>query len=74
MSRKSVASRTIRKSAKEIPPASKADLERLQAAMSGAIDTREIPERKKFHRLKRNADGNLSPAKMKRAKSKTARG
>ncbi len=63
MPRKSVAAKTIRKSAAEIPPASAADLDRLRAAMQGAIDTAEIPERRKFQPLQRDASGNLPPRK-----------
>ena len=63
MSKKSVASKMVRKSAKEIPPASKADLNRLRAAMQGSIDTSEIRARRKFHRLKRDASGSLPPRK-----------
>ena len=39
MSKRSEASKTVRKSAREIPPASKGDLDRLRAAMQGSIDT-----------------------------------
>src|SRR5437588_10605674 len=63
MSRKSGASKIIRKSAKEIPPASTADLDRLRAAMQGRIQTDEIPERRRFHRLQREAGGRLAPRK-----------
>ena len=63
MPKKSAASKVVRKSAAEIPSASKADLDRLRAAMEGSIDTSEIPERRKFHRLKRDATGGLPPRK-----------
>jgi len=63
MSKKSVASKVVRKSAAEIPPAAGADLDRLRAAMQDSIDTGEIPERKKFHRLQRDASGTLPPRK-----------
>src|SRR5713101_1097696 len=63
MSKKSVTSKIVRKSAGEIPPASTADLDRLRAAMQGSIDSGEIPERRKFHRLKRDASGRLPPKK-----------
>jgi hypothetical protein len=63
MPKKSVVSKTVRKSAKELPPASTADLARLRAAMQGNIDTGEIPERRKFHRIKRDAGGTLPPRK-----------
>src|SRR5437870_5114760 len=66
MAKKSVARRVARKSAGEIPPASKADLDRLRAAQEGDIDTREIPERKVFHRLKRDAIGRLPGRRGKR--------
>jgi hypothetical protein len=59
MSKKSVVNKIVRKSAEEIPPASKADLDRLRAAMQGSIDTSEIRERRKFHRLKRDGSGGL---------------
>ena len=63
MSRKSPAHKTVRKSAADIPPASAADLERLRNAMAGRIDTSDIPERRKFHRLQRDASGRLPPRK-----------
>ena len=63
MSKKSLARKIVRKSAGEIPPPSRMDLERLHAAMHGKIDTGEIAERRKFHRLKRDADGSLPPRK-----------
>jgi hypothetical protein len=63
MAKKSAASKVVRKSAAEIPPPSKADLDRLRAAMRGSIDTGEIPERRKFDRLKRDASGSLPPRK-----------
>jgi hypothetical protein len=63
MPKKSVASKVVRKSAREIPPASQADLDRLRAAMRKRIDTSEIPERRKFQRLKRDATGKLPPRK-----------
>lgn len=59
MSKKSAATNVTRKSAARIPPASKADLARLRAAMAGNIDTSEIPERRTFQRLQRDANGNL---------------
>jgi len=63
MSKKSVASKIVRKSAAELQPASSADLDRLRAAMEGNIDTGEIPERRQFHRLKRDANGALPARK-----------
>ena len=63
MSKKSVADKIVRKSAREIPPASRTDLDRLRGAMRGAIDTGEIPERRKFQRLERDARGRLLPRK-----------
>jgi hypothetical protein len=61
MPKKSVTVKTVRKSAAEIPHASPADLDRLRAAMQGPIDTAEIPERRTFQRLKRDANGRLPP-------------
>ena len=66
MSKKSVASKVVRKSAGEVPPASRADLDRLRAAMQRPIDTGEVPERRKFQRLKRDASGRLPPRKSAR--------
>ncbi|HYV38963.1 MAG TPA: hypothetical protein VE988_24980 [Gemmataceae bacterium] len=63
MSKKLAAIKIVRKSAKDIPRASKADLDRLQAAMRGSIDTSEIPERRKFQRLQRDAVGALPQRK-----------
>lgn len=59
MQKKSVAHKTVRKSAREIPPASKADFDRLRDAMQSKIDMAEIPERRKFHRLARDMNGRL---------------
>ena len=61
MPKKSATVKTVRKSAAEIPRASQADLDRLRAAMQGPIDTAEIPERRKFQALKRDANGRLPP-------------
>jgi hypothetical protein len=58
-----MASKQVQKSAREIPPPSPADLARLRAAMHGSIDTSEIPERRRFHRIQRDADGRLPPRK-----------
>ena len=63
MPKKSAARKIVRKSASEVPPASKADLDRLRGAMQGSIDTREIPERRQFHRLQRDANGKLPSKK-----------
>jgi hypothetical protein len=63
MPKKSVVRKTVRKSAGEIPPASTADLDRLRTAMEGLVDTSEIPERRTFHRLARDASGRLPPGK-----------
>jgi hypothetical protein len=63
MRKKSAASKIIRKSAREVPRASKADLDRLRAAMHGPIDTREIPERHTSERLQRDANGRLPARK-----------
>ena len=59
MSKKSPASKIVRKSVGEVPSASRSDLDRLRAAMRSRIDTREIPLRRKFHRLRRDASGRL---------------
>jgi hypothetical protein len=63
MPKKSEANKVLRKSARQIPPASSADLDRLRAAMKGSIDTSEIPERRKFQPLERDANGLLPPRK-----------
>lgn len=63
MSKKSVAPSVVRKSADEIPRASAADLDRLRAAAGESIDTSEIPERGRFQRIRRGADGGLPPRK-----------
>lgn len=63
MPKKSVASKSARKSARDIRPASAAHLARLRAAMQGSVDTSEIPERRRFHRIQRDADGRLPPPK-----------
>jgi hypothetical protein len=63
MPKKSVGRKIVRRSAAEIPPASRADLDRLRAAMQRPIDTGEIPEHRKFQRLKRDASGRLPPRK-----------
>jgi hypothetical protein len=63
MTQKSAANKVVRKSAEEIPRATKADLARLRAAMQGTVDTGEIPERRKFQRLKRDASGALPTRK-----------
>jgi hypothetical protein len=59
MAKKSAASKVVRKSAKDIPPASAADLDRLRGAMRGCIDTSDIPERRAGPRLRRDANGRL---------------
>jgi hypothetical protein len=61
MPKKSVAVKNIRKAAGEIPSATPADLDRLRSVMKGKIDTGEIPERRKFNRIQREATGNLPP-------------
>lgn len=63
MPKRSAAGRTVRKRADEVPAASRQDLDRLHAAMRDSVDTREIPERRRFHRLTRDAGGNLPPRK-----------
>jgi hypothetical protein len=72
MPRKLAASKIVRKSAGEVPTASKAALDRLHAAMHRRIDTDEIPERRKFHRLKRDASGRL-PARTSIIREAVAR-
>ena len=59
MEKKSVGGKVVRKSAADVPPASRADLNRLRAAMKGSIDTSEIPERRPFDRLQRDESGRL---------------
>jgi hypothetical protein len=61
MPKKSAGGKITRKTAAEIPRASKGDLDRLRAAMHGDIDTSEIAERREFQRLHRDASGKLSP-------------
>src|SRR5438132_14087910 len=61
MSRKSAAPKIVQKSAADLPAASDADLARLRSAMAGKIDTSDIPERRKFDRLQRDAAGRLPP-------------
>jgi hypothetical protein len=63
MSKKSAARKTVRKSAREVPPASTADLDRLRTAMHSRIDTSEIPEHRTFQRVKRDPNGKLPPRK-----------
>jgi hypothetical protein len=46
MAKKSAAAEIVRKSVREVPPASRADLDRLRATMQADIDTGEIPERR----------------------------
>ena len=59
MSKKSAGHKRVRKGAKQLGPASRADLDRLRKAMTREIDTGEIPEGKGFDRLKRDASGVL---------------
>lgn len=61
MPKKSVAGKLVHKTAGEIPPASQADLDRLRSVMKGTIDIGDIPERRKFNRIRRDATGNLPP-------------
>jgi len=61
MSRKSATVSIVRKSARDILPASTTDLDRLRTAMRGRVDTGEIPERRKFQHLQRDASGRLPP-------------
>jgi hypothetical protein len=62
MAKKS-AVKVIRKSAAEIPSATAADLDRLRAATQGAIDSKDIRERRQFQRLRRDLEGRLPPRK-----------
>jgi hypothetical protein len=65
MPKKSATRKMIRKSAADVPRASVADLARLRNAMSGPIDTSEIPERRgSFTRVRRDADGMLPRRSM----------
>src|SRR5438105_3479467 len=64
MPKKSATARTVRKSARELPPASNADLDRLRAAQQGRIDTSDIPERRKLQPLQRDASGRLPRKSM----------
>lgn len=59
MSKKLASRKIVRKSAADIAHASKADLERLHAAMKTPIDTSEIPERRVFKRIRRDEHGKL---------------
>jgi hypothetical protein len=59
MPKKSAETKVVRKSSVEVPRPSKTDLDRLRAAMEKKIDTTEIPERRTFQRLKRDARGRL---------------
>lgn len=72
MSGKSMANKTVRKSAANLPAPSGADLARLRAAMAGDIDTRDIPERRKFDRIQRDASGRL-PARKSMIREAVAR-
>jgi hypothetical protein len=63
ISKKSATSKVVRKSARDIPRATSADLARLREAMRERIDTSDIPERRRFQRLQRDANGNLPPRK-----------
>jgi hypothetical protein len=63
MSKKLLDAKIVRKPSGAIPSASAADLDRLRSAMGASIDTSEIPERQRFHRLKRDESGNLPPRK-----------
>jgi hypothetical protein len=59
MKKKSAIDKLIRKSARNISPASSTDLERLRAAARRRIDTSDIPERRKFQPIQRDSDGKL---------------
>jgi hypothetical protein len=53
MPKKFASRKVIRKSSKDIPPASKADLAQLRAAMDEKIDTSDNAERRKLERWQR---------------------
>lgn len=58
MPKKSATSRTVRRQAADIRPATAADLARLRAAASGPINTSDIPERTGVpHRVARDDQG-----------------
>jgi hypothetical protein len=64
MRKKLAISKTVRRNASDIPPATEADLARLRRAMEGRIDTSDIPEqRTAFHRLTRDSSGRLPARK-----------
>jgi hypothetical protein len=63
MPKKSPATRIVQKSAREITPATSVDLGRLRAAMKRTVATGDIPERRRFRRLHRDADGKLPARK-----------
>jgi hypothetical protein len=65
MPKKSGTSKTLHKSAADVSRASAADIARLRKAMSGPIDTSEIPERRgSFTRVRRDAAGTLPRRSM----------
>lgn len=61
MSKKSPTNRLVRKTARNISAATSADVDRLRSAMHGRVDTSDIPERRKFQRVRRDANGRLPP-------------
>jgi uncharacterized DUF497 family protein len=64
MAKRSTKSELVQRSAGDIPSAAPEDLAQLVAAMSGPIDTSEMPESKgPVHRVKREADGRLPKRK-----------
>lgn len=63
MSKKSAAHKLVRKSSGELTRATPADLNRLRSAMQGSIDLAEIPERRDFRPLQRDAGGMLPARK-----------
>jgi hypothetical protein len=71
MSGKSAARKTVRKSVADLSTSS-SDLARLRAAMAGAIDTGDIPERRKFDRVQRDKSGRL-PARRSMIREAIAR-
>ena len=64
MPKKSVGTKTVRKSVKELARPSGADLDRLRNAMKGDVDTSEVSETRRFNRLQRDATGALPRRSM----------
>ena len=59
MQKRSPENKMVRKSAKDIPPPSAAEIARIRAAPDRKIDTTDISERRTFRRLKRDSRGAL---------------